>query len=166
MFYSLMLVAPIPVCLYFAWTCFLSRRTYPLILAPFAAEYGKRIRAHKKRLFAEFHSLNENQGHTPFVVLEIGCGTGANFEFYPPGSEIICVDANPHMTKYLLESAKRWPGVRIKSHHVAEAENLRHVVSSESVDAVVCTLTLCSVRSVDACLAEIIRVLKPVSTQH
>lgn len=86
------------------------------------------------------------------TVLEIGPGTGPNLRYYPPSVERwIGVEPNPHMrTRLLRRASDVRPG---------RAERLP--VEDASVDAVVATLVLCSVRDVEQALREIRRVLRP-----
>jgi ubiquinone/menaquinone biosynthesis C-methylase UbiE len=95
-------------------------------------------------------------------VLEIGCGTGANFEFYPDAVTLVATDPDP----YMLEHAR---------HHIAELGRPIEVQEAgaealpfrdKSFDAVISTLVLCSVPEQDAALAEIHRVLKPGGEFH
>lgn len=90
-------------------------------------------------------------------VLEIGPGAGANFAFYPKGVHVIGVEPNPYMLPYLEEEAEK-QGLQLNMIE-GYAETLQ--VADASVDAVVCTLVLCSVFSPEQALAEIRRVLKP-----
>ncbi len=91
------------------------------------------------------------------TVLEIGPGTGANLPYLPPSVHWIGVEPNPYMHPYLREEAARLgrdvevrPGV---------AEDL--TAPDASVDAVVCTLVLCSVHDPAQALREVYRVLRP-----
>jgi len=123
-------------------------------------QLDSRMADRKRQLFAGLESLKDVRGDGRLVLLEIGCGGGSNFRYYPAGSEVICVEPNRHFEAALYESVGQHPEVRISAFHVSSAENMREV-QSESVDAVVSTEVLCSVSSPDQCLREIIRVLKP-----
>lgn len=92
-------------------------------------------------------------------VLEIGCGTGVNLEFYPNGiNRLVLAEPNPHMRKILDEKITH---TTIKNIIVVpdSAESLS--AANASFDAVVCTLVLCSVKNPAQVLSEINRVLRP-----
>lgn len=90
-------------------------------------------------------------------VLEIAIGTGRNLPFYPPGAQLTGVDLSPGM----LARAR------------TRAETLAHPVDLQlgdaqrlsfpdaSFDAVVATLTMCSIPDDQAAVAEMARVLRP-----
>lgn len=113
-----------------------------------------------------FSLLNTRIGHFPFVwgganfdVLELGCGTGANLSFYPDTvNRLWLVEPNAIMRKQLREkvSTGKQANINILSDK-AECLSLPDV----SVDAVVCTLVLCSVKDLTKSLGEIHRVLRP-----
>lgn len=118
------------------------------------------MREHKQDLFRSLPEFKKPGGQ--LTVLEIGCGTGANFEFYPPGTKVICTDPNPHFQKYLTKCMSENDHLTYDKFVVASGEDLR-AVQDESVDAVVCTLVLCSVDDVAQTLRESHRILRPVS---
>ncbi len=91
------------------------------------------------------------------VVLEIGPGTGANLAYYRQTVRLIGVEPNPHMHGYLLREARR-VGREIEMRE-GTAEQL--AVADASVNAVVSTLVLCSVKDQLATLREVLRVLRP-----
>lgn len=91
------------------------------------------------------------------TVLEIGPGTGANLDYYPAGIRWIGVEPNPAMQPYLRDKAKQL-GLKT-AMRIGSAEQL--AVPDGSIDAVVCTLVLCSVDSPPMSLREVQRVLKP-----
>ena len=91
-------------------------------------------------------------------VLEIGCGNGANFPFYPDTvSLLVAVDPDPYM---LADARERGAGLSLETEgYETGADDLPF--EDGSFDAVVSTLVLCSVPDLDAALAEVKRVLKP-----
>ena len=99
-----------------------------------------------------------------FNILEIDVGWGANFRYYPVGSSVIAVEStflNERFQEYLEMIHDHSLGVKIGKVVLTDPENLGQV-DGESVEVVVCTRVLSKVRDVDAVLAEIRRVLKPV----
>ena len=129
-------------------------------LTGFGILYDQLVTDRKRKLFQELETLKDVRGDGRLVLLEIGCGGGNNFSYYPAGSEVICIEPNRHFEAMLYETAGQYPEVRILAFHVSPAENMREVQSG-SVDAVVSTSVLCCVTDLDQCLQEIIRVLKP-----
>ncbi|HEX9400825.1 MAG TPA: class I SAM-dependent methyltransferase [Anaeromyxobacter sp.] len=96
-------------------------------------------------------------GGLPRVVVEIGAGTGANLRYLDPGTRVIAIEPNVHMHRYLRAAARRWHvPVDLRA---ATAERIP--LPDGSVDAVMCSLVLCSVRNPARALAEIRRVLRP-----
>lgn len=141
----------------------ISSRTYKKAFAVhmniFSRIHNRAVQKRKEEMFAHMKmALKDVQGD----VLEIGAGTGANFEFLPEGSSIIALEPNPHMEPYLVENAEKFPHIQLKKIVPGFAENMEGI-ANESVEAVVCTLTLCSVLDMEAVLSEVKRVLKPVS---
>lgn len=108
-------------------------------MAPNADE---RLRALKENLFKEVRG----------VVLELGPGTGANFQYFPAEITWIGVEPNQTLQKVLCVHPKK-PKV---SKLISRIEEL----SNESVDTVVSSLVLCSVPTPEETLKEIKRVLK------
>jgi len=129
----------------------------------FSNYYNARMGARKKHLFDGLNEMKAKRGDGRLVILEVGSGPGTNFQFFPPGSEVICVDPNNHCESILRNNVRKFPDVRVSQFHVGGAENLRDFVEAGSVDAVVVTLVLCTVNDIVRSLQEIIRVLKPVS---
>lgn len=90
-------------------------------------------------------------------VLEIGPGAGPNLAYFAPTVRWVGVEPNPYMRPYLQQNAaRRGLPVDLRQGH---AEALP--VDDHSMDAVVSTLVLCSVRDQAQALAEVRRVLRP-----
>ena len=103
-------------------------------------------------------------------VLEIGIGSGENFEYYPDGTSLIAVDSNPHVEQILQARVEKvGDRIRLKKFVAASCEDMSCAgkvgVEDNSVAAVVCTLLLCSLTEdqVMKTIQEVKRVLMPVS---
>lgn len=93
----------------------------------------------------------------PKTIVELGPGVGANFRYFPEGTTVIAVEPNPHMHKGLRRQAAKHDIELQIVDNGAEAIDL----PDDSVEAVVCTLVLCSVDDPRRCLREVRRILKP-----
>jgi ubiquinone/menaquinone biosynthesis C-methylase UbiE len=93
----------------------------------------------------------------PRVLLEIGAGAGANLRYFAPGTRVIAAEPNRFMHAKLAARARR-SGVELEVHD-SGAEAL--AMPDGSVEAVVSSLVLCSVRDPEAAVREVLRVLKP-----
>uniref|UniRef100_A0A8C5M026 Methyltransferase type 11 domain-containing protein n=1 Tax=Leptobrachium leishanense TaxID=445787 RepID=A0A8C5M026_9ANUR len=112
----------------------------------------------KKDLFSNLSDFANSSKE--LNVLEIGCGTGANFKFYPNGSRITCLDVNPNFQSYLSKSQMESDHIKFEGFVVASADNMT-TVADASMDVVVCTLLACSLPDTPKMLEEVRRVLKP-----
>jgi len=124
-------------------------------------KYNERMHSRKEALILRgLSELTKDVGR-PLHVLELGAGAGANFAFLPDGTTVTCLDPVPEFGDYLMKNAAHFPQIHLGELHVGFAEDMA-AIESGSVDAVICTLVLCSVRHVDKCLREVLRVLRPV----
>lgn len=90
-------------------------------------------------------------------VLEVGVGTGMNFEHYHGVDALYGVEPDPHMLKRAEKRARHLPfPVQLDQ---AGAEELPYPDSY--FDTVVLTWVLCTIADPDAALGEARRVLKP-----
>ncbi len=123
------------------------KRLMAFMLARLSGKHERFIADRKRALFTDLHG----------DILEIGPGTGTNLRYYSTGIRWIGVEPNPFMHPYLKREAGRL-GLKIELRD-GQAERLE--LGEGSLDAVVSTLVLCSVRDVPDTLREILRVLKP-----
>ena len=94
-------------------------------------------------------------------VLEVGAGTGLNLAHYPPAvKELILAEPDRHMAGRLRRKVQACGPAAT----VIEAPAERLPVDDASVDAVVCTLVLCTAPDPALALAEVARVLRPGGT--
>src|SRR5215470_3387344 len=122
-------------------------RVFAFLLLKVNAKYERLMAARKRTLLGDLRG----------TVLEIGPGAGVNLRHYDPSVRWIGIEPNPYMRAYLEKEAERC-GLKVDLR-TGNAEQLD--VANQSVDAIVCTLVLCSVRDAGRVLREIRRVLKP-----
>ena len=121
----------------------------------FAAIYDKMLASEEKKFLGAIRAemLKDVTGN----VLEIGAGTGVNFQYYQPGAHVTATEPDP----YMLQRAKK------RASEARVAIELRQVAAEDlpfpdsSFDFVIDTLVLCSVKDPRIVLAEVNRVLKP-----
>lgn len=136
------------------------KHVMPVCLYRIAKVYNEKMHDKKKELFRSLADFKPPG--RPLTLLEVGCGTGTNFQFYPSGCRVICTDPNPNFRRYLAKGMEDNDHLTYERFVVASGEDMGPV-PDESVDAVVCTLVLCSVDSVTQTLREVHRILRPVS---
>ena len=125
----------------------LFHRFFAWFMAKVTPTHEAMVEGHKRRLLGELEG----------TVVEIGPGTGPNLKFLPEGVRWIGIEPNVHMHDHIRrEAARLGLDVEIRTGIAQEME-----LESDSVDAVVSTLVLCSVRDPDRVLEEIRRILKP-----
>src|SRR5215468_7513904 len=125
----------------------LRARVFAFLLLRVNAKYEQLMAARKRTLLGDLRGM----------VLEIGPGAGVNLSHYDSSVKWIGIEPNPYMQAYLRKEAERC-GLQVDLR-TGNAERME--VADQSMDAVVCTLVLCSVLDVGRVLNEIRRVLKP-----
>lgn len=89
-------------------------------------------------------------------VLEVGAGTGLNFQLYPEGVEVVALEPEPNMARRAREHLGDGPSpVRLLR---GRAEALPF--ADGSFDAAVVSLVLCSVARQRVAISELCRVLR------
>lgn len=90
-------------------------------------------------------------------VLEVGAGTGSNFEFYPDTvSEVVAVE--PERT---LAAVAQQAAARAVVPVTVSMDTVEHFAAAEPFDAVVCSLVLCSVDDPESVVVQLLSMLKP-----
>ncbi|KAL7550461.1 hypothetical protein ACHAWF_013686 [Thalassiosira exigua] len=154
-------------------------------MATTMGEYEAWARPRKEELFRDLFGAmarggRAGSGDEPPTVVELGMGTFPNAPYYAralevhgaslAGLDVVGVDPNDAMFEYAKGAAER-SGLVSSSSSSSSLASLRmaHGVAEAlpfatgSVDAVVSTLTLCSVADPARALSEVARVLRPGS---
>ncbi|KAM9410734.1 methyltransferase-like protein 7A [Pholidichthys leucotaenia] len=134
------------------------KRLFPFCLDRITTKYNSKMHDKKKELFRSLPEFKNSSGQ--LTLLEIGCGTGANFQFYPAGTKVISTDPNPHFQKFIDARMTENDHLTYERFVVASGEDMG-AVEDGSVDVVVCTLVLCSVKDIAQTLREVHRILRP-----
>jgi len=131
---------------YFAW--FIDR---------FTRQSSPAMKAFKEEALKGVREVAGREGGAP-RILEIGVGTGANFQFFPSDCHLTVIDPNPHFKSYYDENRAKFSNIKSEEIIVGFGEDM-DMVADGSVDAVVVTLVLCSVRDVEKVVSQVKRVL-------
>jgi SAM-dependent methyltransferase len=90
-------------------------------------------------------------------VLEVGAGTGTNFELYPGTvAEVVAVEPEQRLAVLAQKAANTAP-VPV----TVSTDTVEQFTAGEPFDAVVCSLVLCSVEEPDSVLRQLLSVLRP-----
>ncbi|MHC9294272.1 class I SAM-dependent methyltransferase [Mycobacterium sp. LTG2003] len=90
-------------------------------------------------------------------VLEVGAGTGTNFEFYPPTvDEVVAIEPERRLAEVARQAAAKAPVPITVTGDTAE-----QFASSQPFDAVVCSLVLCSIEEPNTVLQQLFSLLRP-----
>lgn len=93
----------------------------------------------------------------PYIVVEIGAGTGTNMRYYKKGTKLIAIEPNIHMHSNLQKRADKY-GINL-SIRTSSIEAV--TLPSNSISFIVSTLVLCSVENPKQCIAKIKDLLIP-----
>jgi protein-L-isoaspartate O-methyltransferase len=90
-------------------------------------------------------------------VLEVGAGTGTNFEFYPASvTEVVAIEPEQRLAVLARKAADR-----VSLPVTVSTDTVERYGSGEPFDAVVCSLVLCSVQDPDSVLRQLFSTLRP-----
>ncbi len=118
-----------------------------------AKGYDKALAPFEKRFLSRWRRETLSFLPENARILEIGAGTGANFQFYPPSE---CAVASEISIKMLELASRKTNEIRLVQ---ANAETLPFAVNS--FDAVFATLVFCSIPKPENAFAELRRIVKP-----
>ncbi|XP_069826384.1 thiol S-methyltransferase TMT1A-like [Dendropsophus ebraccatus] len=157
-FLAAIILLPLHILYYLGLWDPIIKNYFPHFLSKFTETYNNVMEGEKRKLF---RNMSDFSGPSKGLrLLELGCGTGANFKFYPSGCKVTCLDINPNFQSFLSKSQAENDHLIYERFLVASADNMTPVADG-SMDVVVCTLLACSVPDTPAVLKEVKRVLRP-----
>jgi len=109
---------------------------------------GLFFKSWRKKLWAKV------EGHH---ILEVGVGTGKNFDYYPKDARITAIDFSEQMLKQAVRKRDR-KNVKVDLE-LMDVQSL--CFADNSFDTVICSFVFCSVPSALKGLKEVYRVCKP-----
>ncbi len=124
---------------------------------PFFARLWTFMSAHETEAIRRLR--RENLAGLSGRVLEVGAGTGTNFEFYPDTvTEVVAIEPEQRLAEHAREAAAAAPTTITVSTDTVEQYM---AAGGEPFDAVVCSLVLCSVEDPDSVLRQLLSSLRP-----
>lgn len=93
-------------------------------------------------------------------VLEIGSGTGINYQFYSSDTHLFALDPNQHMLDKAALKAHDRLNITYLNYGICDDELMSHI-DFESLDCIVSTLTLCSIPHPELAIERFRKLLKP-----
>ena len=108
-----------------------------------------------------FHPIREELiGALEGDILDVGSGTGVNFEHFNTNANVIAVEPS----SFMLEKSKaKLPGkAKITTYNIGVTdEAMDSIIAKHSLDYIVCTLVLCTIPDQDLALKKFKEWLKP-----
>lgn len=98
--------------------------------------------------------------HLEGNILDVGSGTGANFEFFHSNANVIGVEPSEHMLK--IANAKLPQKASIKTYNLGVTDpKVDGIIENHSLDYIICTLVLCTIPNHKQAIENFKRWLKP-----
>jgi len=132
----------------------LYNKLFARIYDPFMASAERRkLGAWRQRLL----------GNLEGRILEVGAGTGVNFQYYPREAEVLAIDPSEEMLAFAKRkraSDAARADIRLMAAGIGDTR-LDAVMQPHSLDAVVATLVLCTVPEPEEAFVRFRKWLKP-----
>ena len=123
----------------------------------FARFYDVFMHDFEKRLYKKRSALLSNlEGN----VLGVGEGTGVNFQFYPDHINVYSVEPSTPMLEKAKVKATGKGNITFYNHGIND-DALEQKIKAHSMDAIICTLVLCTIPNPELALKKFKKWLKP-----
>ena len=112
-------------------------------------------------LEAKFYPIRKKLiGHLEGHILDVGSGTGVNFEHFHKNATVIAVEPSEFMMAKALSKLPQKAIINTHNLGVTDTE-LELIIENNSLDYVVCTLVLCTIPNHTLALRKFKKWLKP-----
>ena len=112
----------------------LYKKLFAGIYDPFTSALEKEIYQYRKEILADVKGK----------VLEVGAGTGINFQFYHKDVQLIAIEPSPFMQKRAELKIQNGLQVQFLINKVNDSD-VESIIKEKSLDYIVSTLVLCSI---------------------
>lgn len=134
------------------------RKPKPAVYDRFAPNYDRLIAPLERRFLARLREKTLAALPADGCILEVGAGTGLNFNFYPRASRGVASELSFEMLR--VARGKKRP----KHVHLVQTSAETLPFADDSFDAAFATLVFCSVASPSEAFGELRRVVRPGGT--
>ncbi len=97
-------------------------------------------------------------------ILDVGCGTGANFKYFNKNANVIAVEPSSYMlekAKQKLHQSQKLNGAKITTYNLSITDKqLDDIILPKSLDYIVSTLVLCTISDYQLALKKFHKWLK------
>ncbi|HHB78724.1 MAG TPA: class I SAM-dependent methyltransferase [Saprospiraceae bacterium] len=93
-------------------------------------------------------------------ILDVGCGTGVNFQYFREDAEVIAIEPSSAMLAYAKKKLSQYPNIKTYNLGVNNPQ-MEEIVSPKSMDYVVSTLVLCTIPNPKQAIENYKKWLKP-----
>ncbi len=109
----------------------------------------------------EFYPIRQKLiGHLEGKILDVGSGTGVNFEHFHKNTAVIAVEPSPYMLEKSLQKLPQKAKITTYNFGVTDPQ-LEEVIAENSLDYIVSTLVLCTIPHNELALKKFKKWLKP-----
>ncbi len=123
----------------------------------FAAKYDSFMTDLEK----EFYPIRQELiGSLEGKILDVGSGTGVNFEHFHKNTEVIAVEPSPFMLEKAIKKLPQKGNIQTYNLSVTD-EKLDDIIKEGSLDYIVSTLVLCTIPNNKLALQQFKKWLKP-----
>ncbi len=119
----------------------------------FAKDYDKAFAPFEKRFLSKWREETLSYLPENSKILEIGAGTGANFQFYPTCQHAVASEISLKMLEFARRKTNSIELIQTNAETLPFAEN--------TFDAAFATLVFCSITKPENAFAELRRIVKP-----
>lgn len=123
----------------------------------FAKAYDPLMNGFEKKMACNrFDLLNSLRG----TILDVGSGTGVNFKYYHSEATVLAIEPSLPMIEIARNKMISHPNIELYNHGINDTE-MHNIIAEGSLDAITCTLVLCTIPDPELAINNFRKWLKP-----